>query len=70
MSLVATLFDAADAPALRQQVAELQATVTRLTAEVARLERENERLAADAKFHFEGFVAAQLRVAERTWGIG
>lgn len=69
MSLVATLFDAADAPALRQQVAELQATVTRLTAENVRLQRENERLQADAKFHFEGFCAAQVRVAERTWGL-
>lgn len=68
-AMAATLFDAADAPALRAEIAELKATVTRLTAQVERLERENKRLAADAEFHYQGLKQAQLTIAEYVMGL-
>ena len=68
-NIVTTLFDAADAPHLRAQVAELEAAVTRLTEQVARLERDNKRLTADAAFHFESFTGKQLKIAENAWGL-
>ncbi len=58
------LFDAADAPGLRRKVAELEAAVTSLTAQVARLERKNKWLQSSYDFYYAAFTERQIAIAE------
>lgn len=70
-NLVDILFNAADAPALRSRVAELEATVTALTTERDALRVENDKLRGDYEFYLCAFCQqAKAKSAELAWEIG
>ena len=68
-NIVTTLFDAADAPHLRAQVAELEGELALLRTDYARIQRELGRANADVKFYYDAFVEQQLKIAENAWGL-
>lgn len=68
-AITATLFDAADAPHLREENLALKATVTRLTAENMQQARQIERLKLDVKFYYESFTGKQLKAVDEIFGL-